>query len=419
MDIDFLIVDIEAMRAYALRHKIPIDASLLAQLHDLFIDRSKLHRSGPAQSAFLDAYGRLGKLIPVTAPEIRSTTRRCRRLTPMLQEAESLQDFAITSGKAIPDGVPMVLASTAAAIESGMPTLNDEVAFINAYQSLTKLVTPVSAATLASSRFVWPKLDLSLPFPYLARGFQGMTVGRFFHFFFFVLVLALTAFGLSILKSGEIASSGFLAKQKALSEFQQQATTLRTSQDMHRNALVFVEATLNVTPEALSAARAAVIKVASELDAIKEKTIQLEGEKEGLLSAMADWKNALCLSWWARWGCIDTLDTETAASAMLTGLNNIFMPLLLGLLGAYSFVLRNISLEIREHRFAPHSLLHHLARLSLGALAGIAAGWLIAPEQHGLLKAVPAWTLAFLAGYGSELVFALMDRIITSLTAKP
>jgi hypothetical protein len=64
-------------------------------------------------------------------------------------------------------------------------------------------------------------------------------------------------------------------------------------------------------------------------------------------------------------------------------------------------------------------LLHHLARLSLGALAGIAAGWLIAPEQHGLLKAVPAWTLAFLAGYGSELVFALMDRIITSLTAKP
>jgi uncharacterized membrane protein YeaQ/YmgE (transglycosylase-associated protein family) len=57
-------------------------------------------------------------------------------------------------------------------------------------------------------------------------------------------------------------------------------------------------------------------------------------------------------------------------------------------------------------------------RLALGALAGIAAGWLSKPEQVGLLSNVPAWVLAFVAGYGIELLFAFLDRVVASFSAK-
>jgi hypothetical protein len=32
----------------------------------------------------------------------------------------------------------------------------------------------------------------------------------------------------------------------------------------------------------------------------------------------------------------------------------------------------------------------------------------------GLSSSMPIWTLAFVAGYGTELVFAFMDRIISA-----
>jgi hypothetical protein len=99
-------------------------------------------------------------------------------------------------------------------------------------------------------------------------------------------------------------------------------------------------------------------------------------------------------------------------------LNVIMLPMLMGLLGAYAFVLRTVSREIRERSFAENSALHHVARLSLGALAGIAAGWFLRPEQVGLLNSVPAWGLAFVAGYGIELLFAFLDRIVVAFTSK-
>ena len=100
-------------------------------------------------------------------------------------------------------------------------------------------------------------------------------------------------------------------------------------------------------------------------------------------------------------------------------MGQIILPLLLGLLGAHAFVIRTMTAQISERSFAKASSLRHITRLALGALAGIASSWLLTPDAvSSQLKNIPAWVLAFVAGYGIELVFAFMDRIIGAFTAK-
>ena len=78
-----------------------------------------------------------------------------------------------------------------------------------------------------------------------------------------------------------------------------------------------------------------------------------------------------------------------------------------------------MSVDIERRSFAPGSSIHHLIRLFLGAMAGIASGWLLKPGDVGLLSSAPAWVLAFVAGYSVELVFSFMDRIVTAFSTKP
>jgi hypothetical protein len=95
--------------------------------------------------------------------------------------------------------------------------------------------------------------------------------------------------------------------------------------------------------------------------------------------------------------------------------------LLLGWLGAHAFILRQMVKEIGDQSFTKSSSLRHIVRVGLGALAGFASVSLLTPQAFSgdALKNIPAWGLAFIAGYGIELVFSFMDRIIGAFTAKP
>ena len=90
--------------------------------------------------------------------------------------------------------------------------------------------------------------------------------------------------------------------------------------------------------------------------------------------------------------------------------------MLLGWLGAHAFILRKMSSDISQSSLAKASALQHIIRIGLGALAGFASAWLLTPEVVGgaQLKSLPAWALAFIAGYGIELVFSFMDKIVNA-----
>lgn len=94
------------------------------------------------------------------------------------------------------------------------------------------------------------------------------------------------------------------------------------------------------------------------------------------------------------------------------------LPVLYGMLGAIAFVLRRLSDEAgQEESRDPMS--RFSLRVPIGALSGLAAGWLLQPAGTTVTASLSPFALAFVAGYSAELVFAAMDRIVGAFTSKP
>jgi hypothetical protein len=162
----------------------------------------------------------------------------------------------------------------------------------------------------------------------------------------------------------------------------------------------------------------------------EKATIETGAERRSTARQLQQWSRLPCAVW-MMCGSYDPAAPAAAqaddalvpamsfeAQSMIDRMNQVVLPMLLGLLGAYAYVLRAMTRDIRSHTFQPNALLHHVVRLSLGALAGIAVGWFLTPQQLGLDKNAPTWVLAFLAGYGTDSLFALLDRLIGGISGK-
>ena len=58
-------------------------------------------------------------------------------------------------------------------------------------------------------------------------------------------------------------------------------------------------------------------------------------------------------------------------------------------------------------------------RVPIGALSGLAAGWLLQPATGSVTASLSPFALAFVAGYSADLVFAAMDRIVAAFSGPP
>jgi hypothetical protein len=104
---------------------------------------------------------------------------------------------------------------------------------------------------------------------------------------------------------------------------------------------------------------------------------------------------------------------------VLNFLGKYVLPALYGLLGACAFVLRQLSDEIGKLRFAHDRQVQYTLRLNIGLLGGLAVGWFVSPgEGASVVANLSPLALAFVAGYGSDLLFALLDRIVGAFVAK-
>lgn len=92
-----------------------------------------------------------------------------------------------------------------------------------------------------------------------------------------------------------------------------------------------------------------------------------------------------------------------------------FLPLLYGFVGACAYILRSISNEIAAVTFSPNSNVRYRLRWQLGALSGLAIGWLASTPSGGGSN-ISQFALAFVAGYSVDLLFVLMDKIIATFT---
>ena len=99
----------------------------------------------------------------------------------------------------------------------------------------------------------------------------------------------------------------------------------------------------------------------------------------------------------------------------LLALQVYVLPLLYGLLGACTYVLRMLSRDVHAFSYTPDSHIRYKIRLVLGTLSGLAVTWFFDAGAESVASLSPL-ALAFLAGYSVEILFAAMDRFVTAFS---
>jgi hypothetical protein len=109
--------------------------------------------------------------------------------------------------------------------------------------------------------------------------------------------------------------------------------------------------------------------------------------------------------------------SELRASAVMAGFTGFVLPMLLGLLGAFTYVYRDLDRRVRTATLVPGDGLHGTLRMLLGMILGGLLGVLWTNGQPIELEGVTLslTALAFFVGYGVEVVFQVLDGMVTKV----
>jgi hypothetical protein len=119
--------------------------------------------------------------------------------------------------------------------------------------------------------------------------------------------------------------------------------------------------------------------------------------------------------------------TRAIAGQVIDVMQKWLLPLLYGALGAMVFVVRTLSTQARDRLFRKEALVSLVLRVFLGMISGLAIGWFwthdSSPATNAAggpmsLSTLSPFALAFIAGYGVEVFFALLDKIVSTFTNK-
>lgn len=116
------------------------------------------------------------------------------------------------------------------------------------------------------------------------------------------------------------------------------------------------------------------------------------------------------------------LDAQSASllvqsKMIVSNVGAYLIPMLMGVLGSLTFILRSLSQSLREHTYVPVSVSVYIVRICLGAIAGVFGG-LLATAGDPTFKTLnlPPLFVPFVFGYGIEILFALLDRVVRTFT---
>ncbi|KAF0188692.1 MAG: hypothetical protein FD168_1492 [Desulfobulbaceae bacterium] len=117
----------------------------------------------------------------------------------------------------------------------------------------------------------------------------------------------------------------------------------------------------------------------------------------------------------------ELLKSLKTATFVLHALQIYLLPILYGLLGATTYVLRTLARQIRDLTYTPESDIGFRLRMNLGALSGLAIVWFIKDGGNVQLPlaSLSQFAVAFLAGYSVELLFTAMDRFVSVFSDNP
>ena len=117
---------------------------------------------------------------------------------------------------------------------------------------------------------------------------------------------------------------------------------------------------------------------------------------------------------------------DRALPPLLNVMKGYVLPVLMGLLGSMTYVLRRYLRSIGERLLTPRDLREYIVRLVLGTVFGVAIGFFtsgsVDVSQQVIaspISSLGAPALAFLAGYAVEAVFKKLDNLADQFATAP
>ena len=183
--------------------------------------------------------------------------------------------------------------------------------------------------------------------------------------------------------------------------------TARAAQKRLVEQIALIDRERQGTSDAL---RGSLVRQREELDV----RVQLLDDREAGLSRriQAGYETLERILPFVNWNELRNVITPVATIMAVLGL-----PVLYGALGTCAFVLRTVYAEMVDRSFDARRTGEFMVRIFLGMLSGVSLQWLLVREGQPIPGGVTPAVLAFLGGYGVELLFAAFDRLLSTVIA--
>jgi hypothetical protein len=322
------------------------------------------------------------------------------RLAGPAEDADALLYYAVATGRDVGAGIREPIVRARRAVTSGQPvTEEEETRFLEAYAKLAALVRPTTAATLRATSRTIPRSRLwrhVSPAPIS----EAQRVAYRFGLLALILIL--------IIGSAEWTRTFINAVVADQAEHTRVLEELRTSRAAQKRLAEQVAMIDRDRPGTADALRASLVRQREEVDV----SVQLLDDREAGLSRriQAGYETLERILPFVHWNQLRNVIVPVA-----TIMATLVLPVLYGSLGTCAFVLRTVYAEMVERSFDGRRTGEFMVRIFLGMLSGVSLQWLLVREGQAIPGGVTPAVLAFLGGYGVELLFAAIDRILSTV----
>jgi hypothetical protein len=322
------------------------------------------------------------------------------RLAGAAEDAAALLYYAVATGRDAGEAIrnPIVLVQRAQA--AGRPvTDEEETEFLAAYAKLAAMVHPTTAATLrATSRTVRR--------PWLWRLLSDESISEAqrvaYRFGFLALLLII------LIAGAEWTRTFINAVVTDQAEHTRVRDELRTSRAAQKRLDEQITLLDRERPGGgTDSFRATLVRQREELDVRVQALNDREATLSRRIQAGYETLDRILPFVWA--------ELRNVIVPVATLMAVFVLPVLYGALGTCAFVLRTVYAEMVERSFDGRRTGEFMVRIFLGMLSGVSLQWLLVREGQTIPGGVTPAVLAFLGGYGVELLFAAIDRILSTV----
>jgi len=324
------------------------------------------------------------------------------RLETGADDADALLYYAVSAGRDIGAAIRDPIVRTHRAVTERKPVTNEEEAeFLAAYAKLAAMVHPTTAATLrATSRSVRRPLLWRLFSHELISDAQRVA----YRFGLLALILIV------IIGGAEWTRTFINSVVTDQAEYTRVLEELRTTRAAQKRLVEQIALLDRDRQGAADALRATLVRQREEVDG----RVQLLDDREAGLSRriQAGYETLYRILPFVNWN-----ELRNVITPMATIVAVLVLPVLYGALGTCAFVLRTVYAEMVERSFDGRRTGEFMVRIFLGMLSGVSLQWLLVRDGQAIPGGVTPAVLAFLGGYGVELLFAAIDRILSTVIA--